>query len=163
MLLYSPIHAKFEKFCKVRTYGHYDFQDLMQETITTAYSKFSKFENSKTLLSFLCGIAIKILANHSRKQKTKEWTPALEEFSAPSLAEPEDEKQMLYFALSRLPDEQKDAIILFEIAGFSIKEIAALQSGGESAIKQRLARGRAKLLQILENMDTAAINIKTEQ
>lgn len=162
MSLYKPVHAKFEKFCKARTYGHYDFQDLMQETITIAFNKFSKVENSKTLLSFLCGIAIKILANHKRKQKTHEWTPHLDNFPAPQMRETEDEKELLYFALSQLPDEQNEAVVLFEIAGFSIKEIAEIQSAGESAIKQRLARGRVSLIRIIEEIESDATHIKSD-
>lgn len=153
MLLYKPIHAKFEKFCRMRVYGHYEFQDLMQETITVAFSKFTDVENSKMLLSFLCGVAIKILANHNRKQKTAEWTPNLDNIHTVKDENSKDEKEVLYFALSLLPEDQKEAIILFEIAGFSIKEIADIQSAGDSAVKQRLARGRLKLLQILKSKE----------
>jgi RNA polymerase sigma-70 factor (ECF subfamily) len=46
-------------------------------------------------------------------------------------------------------EEQREAIILFEIAGFSIKEIVVIQNASESAVKQRLKRGREKLVEIL--------------
>lgn len=157
MLLYTQIHAKFEKFCRLRTYGHYEFRDLMQETITIAYSKFTAVENSKMLLSFLCGIAIKTLANHSKKNKTTEWNSSLDQYPAQKEETFGDEKEILYHALSQLPAEQKEAIILFEIAGFSIREIAEIQSAGESAVKQRLARGRNKLLHILETDEFAEV------
>jgi RNA polymerase sigma-70 factor (ECF subfamily) len=55
----------------------------------------------------------------------------------------------LYKALALLPDEQRECLVLFEITGFSIKEIMEIQNSSESAIKQRLKRGRAKLLEIL--------------
>jgi RNA polymerase sigma-70 factor (ECF subfamily) len=55
----------------------------------------------------------------------------------------------LYLALQQLPEEQRECIILFEISGFSIKEIAQTQQAGESAVKQRLKRGREKLIEIL--------------
>ena len=51
--------------------------------------------------------------------------------------------------MSLLPEEQKEAVILFEISGFSIKEICEIQQAGESAVKQRLKRGRQKLTEIL--------------
>ena len=56
---------------------------------------------------------------------------------------------MLHKALAILPENQKECIILFEISGFSIKEIMAIQNVSESAVKQRLKRGRAKLVEIL--------------
>ncbi len=55
----------------------------------------------------------------------------------------------MYEALSKLPEHQKESIILYEIIGFSVKEIAELHETGESAVKQRLARGRQKLIELL--------------
>jgi RNA polymerase sigma-70 factor (ECF subfamily) len=48
-----------------------------------------------------------------------------------------------------LPIEQREALILFEIIGFSIKEIAGFQQKSEEAIRQQLSRGRKKLLSLL--------------
>ena len=44
--------------------------------------------------------------------------------------------------LGTLPDVQREAIVLFEMQGFSIDEIASLQRASVSAVKSRLARGR---------------------
>ena len=52
---------------------------------------------------------------------------------------------MLHKALSYLPELQREALILFEITGYSIKEIMEIQKSGSSAVKQRLARGRKEL------------------
>jgi hypothetical protein len=41
-------------------------------------------------------------------------------------------------------------VVLFELEGFSIEEIAALQQVSASAVKSRLARGRARLRRIYE-------------
>jgi RNA polymerase sigma-70 factor (ECF subfamily) len=51
--------------------------------------------------------------------------------------------------LGKLPDKQKEAIILFEISGFKIAEIAEMQGATESAVKSQLKRGREKLTNIL--------------
>ena len=61
------------------------------------------------------------------------------------------EADFLYQALARLPELQREAIILFEITGFSIKEIMEIQNSGASAVKQRLARGRKELARIVKN------------
>ena len=70
-------------------------------------------------------------------------------------AEHTDRNELLYTALAQLPEIQREAIVLFEISGFSIAEIAELQGAGISAIKQRLARGRQALLELLstENVE----------
>jgi RNA polymerase sigma-70 factor (ECF subfamily) len=67
----------------------------------------------------------------------------------------------LHVALAQLVDEQREAIILFEISGFSIKEIVEIQASSESAVKQRLKRGREKLVEILtyeSTLKTGEIN-----
>jgi RNA polymerase sigma-70 factor (ECF subfamily) len=58
---------------------------------------------------------------------------------------------LLHLALDKLSEKEKEGIILFEISGFSIKEIAEIQQESESAIKTRLSRSRQKLKQILED------------
>ena len=60
--------------------------------------------------------------------------------------------KLLYTMLNQLPDDQKECILLFEISGFSLKEIAAIQASSEGAIKQRLKRGREKLKELMEDV-----------
>jgi DNA-directed RNA polymerase specialized sigma24 family protein len=53
--------------------------------------------------------------------------------------------------LSLLDSITRECIILFEISGFTIKEIMQIQGMGESAVKQRLSRGRKQLLEIIQS------------
>jgi len=150
MNLYRPVHATFERFCKARVYGRMDFKDLMQETIIVAFEKFETLQHTTAFKSFLIGISIKLLANDARKMKELRWNHDVtidEKFSTKEESSLEIED--LYKALNKLPELQKEAIILFEINGFSIKEIADIQNSGESAVKQRLARGRMSLRELL--------------
>jgi RNA polymerase sigma-70 factor (ECF subfamily) len=48
-------------------------------------------------------------------------------------------------ALAALSPDQREAVVLFEIEGFSVIEIAGLQGASPSAVKSRLARGRERL------------------
>jgi len=45
---------------------------------------------------------------------------------------------------------QREAIVLFELDGYSLEEIATIQGVTLSAVKTRLARGREKLRQFYE-------------
>jgi len=150
MNLYRPVHASFERFCKARVYGNMDFKDLMQETIIVAFEKFESMRHPSAFKSFLIGTSIKILANDSRKIRELKEVDNSAIYSAYSINESNSlEIEDLHKALNKLPELQKEAIILFEINGFSIKEIAEIQESGESAVKQRLARGRASLAELL--------------
>ncbi len=151
MELYQPIHENFERFCRARVYGDTDYKDLMHDTIVIAFEKFDKLEDPKAFLHFLFGISIRVLANTNRKQRLIHVTDEAEHIPDESLrADRNEEVHLLYKALSQLPEEQREALVLFEISGFSIAEIAVLQEAGLSAVKQRLSRGRKALLELLQ-------------
>lgn len=158
MNLYEPAHARFERFCQARAYGQTDWKDLMQDTVIVAFNRLEELKNPSAFLSFLCGIAIRLLSNQNRKKK--EDYLAHHEHLVNGLPGNDDashalmNKDLLYNALSRLPEQQRETIILFELSGFSIKEIAEMQSSGESAVKQRLLRGRQQLMVHLQSLTT---------
>ncbi|UKN02309.1 RNA polymerase sigma factor [Paracrocinitomix mangrovi] len=150
--LYEPIHDRFERFCRARVYGDMDYKDLMNETLLKAYQKFDTLRNKQAFLSFLFSISVRILANNNRKIKesvTDIDVANLQLKDHHNEADKSAEIYMLHKALAMLPDEQRESIILFEISGFSIKEIAKIQSASETAVRQRLRRGRLKLREIL--------------
>jgi RNA polymerase sigma factor (sigma-70 family) len=147
MELYGPNHARFERFCKARVYGEMDFKDLMHDTVVIAFQKFDPGYPG-SFLSFLFGIAIRVLANNKRRLD-KSNTHLATCITVEDQSEKRHEIEHLYTALNMLPEMQKETIILFEIIGYSIKEISALHGAGESAVKQRLIRGRARLKEML--------------
>ena len=152
--LYEPIHDRFERFCRARLYGHSSFMehsDLMNDSLLIAYDKFESLESEKAFLSFLFGIAIRILSNHQKKKKEERFISddQMVMVASSSVSDLNAELHFLYEALNQLNLEQRESIILFEISGFSIKEIAVLHQTSESSVKQRLKRGREKLANIL--------------
>jgi RNA polymerase sigma-70 factor (ECF subfamily) len=151
MELYNPNHSRFERFCKARVYGEMDYKDLMHDTVVIAFQKFDPSTESARFLSFLFGIAIRILANNKRR-KDKDvihhnTIRRDDEFYDHTLQK--EAIEQLYAALSELPEIQKESIILFEIVGYNIKEIAELHKVSENVVKQRLFRGRSQLKLIL--------------
>lgn len=150
MSLYKPIHARFERFCKARVYGEMDFKDLMQETVVVAFEKFEGIQNKDAFLHFLFGISIRVLSNSGKKIKEEKWSDSFENRSNGYVeVERQLEIEDLYKALGKLPEIQREALILFEISGFSIKEIAVIQEANEDAVKKRLMRGRQELAKLL--------------
>ena len=150
--LYKPVHDRFERFCRARAYADMPYDDLINETLLIAYQKMDQLKKQSSFLSYLIGISIRILANARKKHKA---IIPQDEFVLKNFEDPENqierqfEIEMLHQALAMLPEQQREALILFEIVGFNIKEIMDLQKSGESAVKQRLARGRKGLCKIL--------------
>jgi len=150
---YEPVHARFERFCRARASSQMEFRDLMNETLLIAFQKFETIKSEKAFLSFLIGISIRIMANHNRKKRTFVYTSekSMDNIPSGSRTDAQTEIYLLYQAISKLPDNQKESIILYEITGFSVKEIAAMHHVSESAVKKRLERGRKKLLELLKS------------
>ena len=113
--LYEPVHESFARFCHARAFGLMEAEDLISESILCALEQFHQLKEEKAFLSYLFSIATNLL------------------------------NKVLYKALNTLPTNQKEALILFEISGFSIKEVCEIQKSSESAVKQRLKRGRVAL------------------
>jgi len=68
-----------------------------------------------------------------------------------TLPAPEPDKVALLDALRQLPATQRRAIVLHYLAGLTVAEIAAETASSESAVKARLARGRASLANLLDD------------
>ncbi len=149
--LYEPIHNRFERFCRARVYGNMEYQDLMNDTLLIAFEKLDQLQNENAFLSFLIGISVRILANNNKKKKEDSIAKpdSFDRIDVNANTERDAEIYLLHQALALLPDSQRECIILFEISGFSIKEIVEIQHVSESAVKQRLKRGRVKLMEIL--------------
>lgn len=150
--LYEPIHDRFERFCRARVFGDMDYRDLMNETLLVAFDKFDSLRSKEAFLSFLFGISVRIIGNHHQKRRTERFSEseAIKNISDLNANSQKDaDVYFLHEAMSQLKEDQRECLILFEISGFSIKEIMEIQQSSESAVKQRLKRGREKLLEIL--------------
>ena len=150
--LYEPIHDRFEGFCRARVYGNMEFRDLINESLLVAFERFDTLKSKEAFLSFLFSISVRILSNNNRKKKESHFDNDDKIVSITDVnahTESDVEIHFLYEALSRLSSGQRESIILFEISGFSIKEIAIIQNVSLSAVKLRLKRGRGRLREIM--------------
>ena len=161
MQVYEPVHERFERFCKTRVYGEFHFKDIMHDTLVVAFEKFDEIKSTDAFLHFLFGTATRILANH-RKKKRPEYVDQLKGKYECSHNENDSIEQQfeindLYKCLQELDQVTSECIILFEISGFSIKEIMGIQNLSESAVKQRLSRGRKQLLLLMKSLEIKTV------
>lgn len=165
MSLYEPIHENFVRFCSARSYGIMETEDLVQESLAAAFHKFDKIKEKKAFLSYLMRTASNLLVSQLRRKKFKGdyKEEAFEQLKSltqdPSLALDID---YLYTQMKKLPKTTYEALILFEISGFAIKEIAEIQESSVSAVKVRLHRGREKLTALCQepNHSESKVNIQ---
>ncbi|MCG8577153.1 MAG: RNA polymerase sigma factor [Flavobacteriales bacterium] len=153
LALYDKIHEPLMRFCMVKSRGIMDPRDLANDVLLVGMENFHKLENKQALLSYLFSTANNICLNQIRRKKfsgpyDEEKADKLEGYS--SDVETAADVSVLYEALDKLPPLQKEAVVLFEISDLPIKEIMTIQNSGESAVKQRIKRGREKLAALLQ-------------
>ena len=129
-----------------------DAKDLMGNTLEIAFKKFETLKDRTKFKYFIFGIASRITNNERRKWSNKIFVSDANLNMQISTIQDSDQSADYYFlhqALQQLKQSNREAIVLFELEGFSIKEIAEIQNTNENTIKTRLSRGRAELKAIL--------------
>lgn len=154
MELYRPLHGAFVRFCSSHGYGIIDTDDLVQETILHVLQRFGSVREKEKLLGYMIATASNLVKNQLRRRKfqgqfNENAFRKLE--SRTGNAELSMEIHLLYEAMNKLPHRDKEALILFEINGFSMQEIAVIQQSQLSATKTRISRARQKLRELLDD------------
>ena len=151
---YQPIHEGFVRFCSTRSFGVMETEDLVQEAILGTLEAYDRIENKEKLLSYMIGVASNIVRNKKRRFKFRgEWNEQLMQELEDKTTNPEiaADIHFLLKAMNQLPARQKEALELFEISGFSIKEISRIQESSETATKTRISRARKNLRKSLQD------------
>lgn len=141
-----------------RMLGHgTEVEDLAQETFVRAYRAFPEFDvhGPAKPSTWLLTIATR-LALDARKKKKLDQTPIDDDTNATSGSTPEialerrELGQAIAAAARTLPDDQRAALVLAELHGLSILEIAHALEVPENTAKTRLFRAREKMREALK-------------
>jgi RNA polymerase sigma-70 factor (ECF subfamily) len=157
MVLYEPVHRSFQRFCRARTNRTDDAKDLIAETVLQAYEGIHRLRDEKAFLSFLFGIASRIIKKQYRRKKF--WSlfdhKKSNEIQDKSPTPEQDlDIQFLYEAINKLPLRAREAVVLHYISGFSLQEVADIQGSRLSAVKVRVLRGKLRLKKMLKIGET---------
>ena len=127
--------------------------DLVQETLYKAWNHLDSFKVGTNLKAWLFTILRNTYFSERRKRK-REVEDADGNLAArlSSLPEQHGHMDMKDFqeALSQLPDDQREALILVGAAGFSYEEAAEISGCAVGTIKSRVNRARNRLAEALE-------------
>ena len=100
----------------------------------------------------MVGVANNLVRQAKRRMKFKgEWDESALEKIESRTQDPEVALDIHYLlkAIQQLHEKQREALVLFEISGFSIKEISEIQQSSKGATKTRLSRARKQLKELL--------------
>ena len=132
--------------------------DLVQETLVKAWDNLASFEEGTNLKAWLFTILRNIFFSEQRKRK-REVEDADGHLSARLAVHPEQHGHMdlsdFREALQKLPNDQREALILVGAEGFSYEEVASISGCAVGTIKSRVNRARRRLSQML-GLESAA-------
>lgn len=151
--------------------NHNDAEDIAQQVFTKVYFSIKSFDFRSSLLTWVYKITVNECYDYLRKKKVRKLVyesdfseeDALRmENSEPARDQrpPVDvtlaQRDLVLKLLSRLPEEERNLLLLKEVEGHSVEELARMTGINENTIKVKLFRARQKLVKVSQRLTRAA-------
>ncbi|HEY9772260.1 MAG TPA: sigma-70 family RNA polymerase sigma factor [Planktothrix sp.] len=149
-------------------------EEVMQDTFVKVHQNLDKFKNEASFSAWVFKIAHNLCVDLLRNKKRIQPFPVLS-FDPQSTASDEDEpksytvsqladqapgpeqmvdsdeqERVIAASLGKLPENQREVLVLHDIEGFSYQEIAEIVGASIGTVRSRLHYGRLKLRELLE-------------
>jgi RNA polymerase sigma-70 factor (ECF subfamily) len=128
--------------------------DALQDALISAYRAAGSFRGESAVTTWLHRIVVNACLDRIRRRQVRATVPLPEEgpgepADARDLVSERDTAIVVEDALGLLPVEQRAAIVLVDIQGYSVADSATMLGVAEGTVKSRCARGRARLAVLL--------------
>jgi RNA polymerase sigma-70 factor, ECF subfamily len=140
-----------------------DASDAVQDALVSAYSKAESFRGEAAVTTWLRRIVVNACLDRMRRRHVRPVTDdelmKAAERDAP-MADQTGEYEVsmeVEAALKRLPADQRAALVLVDMMGYSVEDAAGVLDVPTGTVKSRCARGRAKLVPILAHLRTGSV------
>lgn len=129
-------------------------EDVAQDTFLSAWRALSRFDPAGNFRAWLFGIGWRKCRESRRSfsRRQRRQTVAMETASG-IVAADQNDRIDLSAAVSRLPRDERSAVLLCLMAGFSHEEAAQIMGLTARNLKSLVARGRAKLMNMIGDDD----------
>ena len=120
-----------------------DAEDVLQDVFVKLENKLSSFNGDSSIKTFLYRMVINQSIDHIRRHGSQ--TSRAEKSMLDIRPAMNDDSLLLYSMLETITVEQRSAILLYEICGFTQKEVASILNVTQGTIKSRISRGITKM------------------
>lgn len=143
--------------------------DSLQEAMISAFRRAASFRGDSQVTTWLHRVVVNACLDRIRANKVRaaEALPDdLEEWAGrgalqtsdvgprpDEAAEANERRTAVLAALATLPEEQRAALVLVDMEGYAVAEVAEMLDCAPGTVKSRCARGRAKLAALLLEQD----------
>ncbi len=142
-------------------------EDIAQEVFASAFFAIGSFKFESSLVSWLYRITVNECYEYLRRKRVRplvyEHDFAEPEGVALDARSPEPEidrtlvdRDLAMKLLSRLPEQEQHLMIMREVEGYSMQELAAMSGMNENTLKVKLFRARRKLLELAKRQRLSA-------
>jgi RNA polymerase sigma-70 factor (ECF subfamily) len=135
--------------------------DALQDALLSAYRAAERFRGDSAVTTWLHRIVVNACLDRARRRQSRPTVP-LPEVETPAVRAAttgpdldSETRLTVRAALAQLPAEQRAALVLLDIEGYSVAEIAVMLGIAEGTVKSRCARGRARLAVLLGHLRTS--------
>ena len=157
--IYDKHYQQVKRFIKITVKDEWAADDLTQETFLRVERNMATLKNSKKVKPWIFRIAYNLCQDHFRGKCKSREKASLDEnrkalVSIPKFEKILEQKQMgacVQNQMALLPDSQRIVIELFDVEGFSQKEIAEILDITIENVKVRLHRARKNFKEILKD------------
>ena len=137
-----------------------ELDDLVQAAAERALKALPTFQGRCALSTFTYGIVYRTLIDHQRwyRRFQRRFTatrdddesdePSFPRSSESDLRELERARR-LYIALDELPGEKRATLVLHDLEGLDVAQVATISSANERTVRSRLRDARKKLAELL--------------
>ncbi len=131
--------------------------DALQEAFISAFRAAGSFRAESQVTTWLHRIVVNACLDRIRRRQARPTVPLPEAgpgepaVSRDAMADRET-SLAVQSALAELPAEQRSAIVLVDVEGYSVAETAKILGIAEGTVKSRCARGRGKLAKVLGHL-----------
>ena len=158
--LVARYQDKIVAYVRYMGFGEADARDIAQDAFVRAYRHLRRCGEPDKFAGWLFRIA----ANLCRTAGKQAGKRAVEPLDAYRSSLPSEEagpleaavaswtRRRVREALEALPDDQKEALVMMYLLGYSVSEIEEITGASGSAVKMRLKRGRDAMREQLEPM-----------
>jgi RNA polymerase sigma-70 factor (ECF subfamily) len=161
--LVDGIRPDLHRYCARMTGSVSEGEDIVQETLARAYYTLPEIETLPPLRSWLFQVAHRLALDHLRRYDRRMGRPLEELTDAADPGDlPEDtlaREEAVHLALRvflDLPPFPRSCVVLKDVLGHSVDEIAALLEQSPAAVKAALHRGRTRLRELREAAEPQA-------
>lgn len=130
-----------------------DIEDVAHEVFLVLYQSWDKYDSSRPFRAYLFGVAFRVAANHLRKRRKEvpfAYIELHDQGDRPDQSlESEQRRALVLKALARIPLEKRAVLIMHDIDGLEMNEIAAALSIYRFTGYTRLRRARKEFAEAI--------------